>query len=239
MSLPLSAAQLTGRDDSHLCTLEDGSRLHPQVAAAFRRLQQAAATAGFRLAIASGHRGFSRQCAIWNGKASGQRPVHDDLGRPVDLAALSPLERVHAILRFSAMPGTSRHHWGTDLDVYDAAAVPADYRVQLSPEEVSAEGPFGPLHAWLDRRMTRDQSEGFFRPYAVDRGGVAVERWHLSYAPLAAACDDAVSAALLRNCWAGEELLLREVLERDLPALLARYVQVPRDWCPRRYRQNK
>lgn len=239
MSLPLSAAQLTGRNDSHLCTLEDGSRLHSQAAAAFRRLQQAAAAAGFRLAIASGHRSFSRQCAIWNGKASGQRPVHDDLGRPIDLAALPPLERVHAILRFSAMPGTSRHHWGTDLDVYDAAAVAPGYRVRLSPEEVALEGPFDPLHRWLDQRMAEDDSEGFFRPYAVDSGGVAVERWHLSYAPLAVSCERALDAELVRACWAGEELLLREVLEQELPELLARYVRIPEDWCPFHYRKPR
>ena len=239
MTAPLSSAQLTGKDGSQLVELGEGAQLHPQAAAAFRRLQAAAAEAGFQLAIASAHRSFARQCAIWDAKASGRRPVHDDAGEMVDLAALSAPEQAHAILRFSALPGTSRHHWGTDLDVYDAAAVPADYRVQLTPDEVAPAGPFGPLHAWLDARMAADRSEGFFRPYAQDRGGVAVERWHLSYAPLSVHCESMLDAALLRACWSGEELLLREVLEAELPALLARYVHVPADWCPARYRRPR
>ena len=41
-------------------------------------------------------------------------------------------------MRWSAIPGSSRHHWGTDLDVYDAAAVTPDYQVQLTPQEWKA-----------------------------------------------------------------------------------------------------
>lgn len=237
MTAPLSARQLTGKDDSHLCTLPDGARLHPEAAAAFLRLRDAAAEAGFDLAIASAHRSFQRQCAIWNGKACGQRPVHDDRGRPVDVAALPAVERLHAILRYSALPGTSRHHWGSDLDVYDAAAVPADYRVQLTPEEVGPAGPFARLHAWLDTRMAVDACEGFFRPYGVDRGGVAAERWHLSYAPVAVLCESRMEASMLCDCWDGELLELRGAVEDALPELLTRYVRVPVDWCPARYRQ--
>ena len=33
--------------------------------------------------------------------------------------------RIDAILCWSALPGGSRHHWGTDCDVIDAAALPA------------------------------------------------------------------------------------------------------------------
>ncbi|NIM47861.1 MAG: D-alanyl-D-alanine carboxypeptidase family protein, partial [Gemmatimonadales bacterium] len=86
-------------------------------------------------------------------------------------------------LRWSALPGASRHHWGTDLDVYDLAARPEGYEVELIPEEVDAGGMFGPLHEWLDGRIAADAAFGFFRPYERDRQGVAPERWHLSYAP--------------------------------------------------------
>lgn len=238
MTARLTPAQLTGRDDSHLRRLPDGTCLHPEAAVAFQRLQAAAAAAGFRLTVASAHRSFQRQCEIWNRKAGGQRPVLDDRGQPVDLACLPPEARLAAILRFSALPGSSRHHWGTDLDVYDAAAVPADYAVQLTPAEVAADGPFGPLHAWLDERMAADASEGFFRPYAVDRGGVAIERWHLSYAPLAVRCESQLTASLLHDCWEGVDLALRPEVERQLPDLLERYVRVPPDWCPAHYRST-
>ena len=54
---------------------------------------------------------------------------------------------------FSALPGASRHHWGTDIDVYDANAVSSDYVVQLSLKEVGSGGVFDSLHKWLDLLM--------------------------------------------------------------------------------------
>ncbi len=232
--LVLTADQLTGRDERHLVELAGGHRLQPAAAAAFALLRADAREAGFDLAIASSYRSYARQRLIWNGKAGGERPVHDDNGNPVPVLTLDAAERIRVILRFSALPGTSRHHWGTDLDVYDAAAVPAGYVLQLSPQEVAPGGPFDPLHRWLDARMAAGDSHGFYRPYGIDRGGVAPERWHLSYAPLAASCGGRVTAALLRDCWEcdPQPLLLRKELETRLPELLARYVEVPDDWCP-------
>lgn len=231
MTEPLTIAQLTGRDDSHLTTLVDGHQLHPLAAKAFYQLQDDASEAGFQLAIASSYRSYDRQLAIFNGKASGQRAVHDESGSPLDMAALSPAEKLAAILRFSALPGTSRHHWGTDLDVFDAAAMPEDYRLQLSPEEVATGGLFDGMHCWLDERMASGQSHGFYRPYGEDRGGVAVERWHLSYAPVSRHCEHLLQAETLVRCWHGELELLEEV-EGNLESILARYVRVSPGWCP-------
>lgn len=235
MAGPLEPRQLTGLDESHLVTLADGHRLHPRAAQAFAVLQEEAARAGFQLAIASSFRSCARQLAIFNGKAAGQRPIHDDAGKPVNIDVLSPRELLRAILRFSALPGTSRHHWGTDLDVYDASAAPADYQVQLSPAEVTPGGMFDALHNWLDERMACGDSQGFFRPYSEDRGGVAPERWHLSYAPLARDCAGLVRSEDLLQCWQGklldEPLLLLDEVTATLPELLERYVAVPQSWC--------
>ncbi len=109
-----------------------------------------------------------------------------------------------------------------------------DYRLRLAPDEVEEGGAFAPLHDWLDERMAVGESEGFYRPYEVDRGGVAAERWHLSYAPLARSCEGRVTAAVLRESWdrAPGPLLLREAVEPELDALVERYVAVPADWCP-------
>ena len=231
MTEPLTMEQLTGRDDSHLQTLPDGHRLHPQAAIAFARLRADARDAGFDLAIASSYRSYDRQLAIFNGKACGQRPVHDDRGAELDVRAMTAEQKLAAILRFSALPGTSRHHWGTDIDVFDAAAVPEGYRVQLDPAEVAPGGMFDDLHCWLDARMAAARSHGFYRPYAEDRGGVAVERWHLSYAPVSRQCERLLQAEALRRCWRGE-LELAEVVERNLDDILARYVAVADNWCP-------
>lgn len=236
MARVLTPRQLTGLDDTHLVTLPGGHRLQEEVAGAFTALQAEAYQAGFELAIASGFRPFARQLAIWNGKVSGTRTVVDDAGCAVPMAQLSSLEQLHAILRFSAIPGTSRHHWGTDLDVYDAAAVAPGYQLQLSVQEVAAGGLFDPLHCWLDARMAAGESHGFYRPYAQDRGGVAPERWHLSYAPLSVAYGQQCDSALFTACWDCEEVaeavLLREEIEASLQHIMARYVQVPRGWCP-------
>jgi LAS superfamily LD-carboxypeptidase LdcB len=230
MSLDLE--QLTGREQGHLVACADGHYLHPRTAEALQLLKEKALVAGFELAVASSFRSYERQLAIFNGKASGERPVHDDRGEPVPMADLTPAAQLAAILRFSALPGTSRHHWGTDLDVFDAAAVGGDYQVQLTPAEVAPGGVFDAFHCWLDQCMAAGESEGFFRPYGLDRGGVAPERWHLSYAPVAQHCTVATGEQLL-SLWRETGLLLLDEIEGQLQQLLERYVIVPDGWCPR------
>ncbi|MEZ5494021.1 MAG: M15 family metallopeptidase [Pseudomonadales bacterium] len=133
---------LTGQSRAPLIAVDEHAAhyLHQDVLPHWTQLATSAAEAGFDLQIASAWRGFERQQWIWNGKASGQRPVLDALGQPLDISVLSEDELLFAILRWSAIPGCSRHHWGTDLDVFDAAAVPTDYRVQLTTEECVGNG---------------------------------------------------------------------------------------------------
>jgi len=233
----LTAEQLTGRSESHLRRMTCGYSMQVEAARAFSQLQNDAREAGFDLSIVSAFRSFERQLAIWNGKASGQRLIHDDSGAPINISALSPDELVHAIMRFSALPGTSRHHWGSDVDVCDRAAMSGDYAVQLVPAEVAAGGIFDPMHCWLDERIAADESHGFFRPYAIDSGGVAVERWHLSYAPLSLGCAQQLTTALVRECWNSCEgtLLLQEQLNVQLPTIIQRYLAVDEAWCPAKY----
>ncbi len=220
--------------------LPSGHYLQLPAAEAFTALQADAREAGFELAIASGFRSFRRQLAIWNGKACGERRVHDDAGRDIAMDSLTPREQMHAILRYSALPGSSRHHWGTDLDIFDAAATAPDYQLQLSPSEVAEGGVFEPMHRWLDQRMAAGQSRGFFRPYNLDRGGVAPERWHLSYAPLSLFCERQLTAELLLSCW--EEcrateapLMLGDEVRANLSQILLNYVSAAPDWCPVQY----
>ncbi len=222
--MSLSAAQLLGQDDSHVQQGADGHSLHPQCRQALERLQARAAQAGFKPAVVSGFRSFERQRQIWNAKACGKRPVLDDNDQALDISDMDEVGLVHTIMRFSALPGGSRHHWGGDLDVYDAAAVPADYQVQLNLAEVSDTGVFGAFHQWLDELIEADDAEGFFRPYAQDRGGVSPERWHLSYAPLANECVEAFSESLLNDALQRAELSLQATVLRLLPELYPRYI---------------
>jgi LAS superfamily LD-carboxypeptidase LdcB len=173
-------------------------------------MRAAAAIDGIDLVAFSGFRDFDRQLAIWNGKWRGERPLQDRAGRALDVHALSPADRVTAILWWSALPGASRHHWGTDIDVMDAAAMPAGYKLQVVPAEYQPGGPFDRLAAWLDANM---HAFGFFRPYATDRGGVSPEPWHLSHAPIAARAQAALTVDALRTVLARAEIEgKREVL---------------------------
>lgn len=204
---------------------EQSCELQRDVIAAYQQLRSDAAQAGFDLRIASGFRSFSRQLAIWNGKVSGQRGIVDDSGNTLAAAELSDWRCVEAILRFSALPGASRHHWGTDMDVYDAAALVDGYQLQLTLDETRAGGPFAALHRWLDERIAANRSYGFFRPYAQDLGGVAVEPWHLSFAPLAQVYLSQLTAPLLYQRLQSEILGLKSVVLANLPMIVQRYAQ--------------
>ena len=220
--------QAVGLDADNLVSLR-GQRLHREAAGAFELLAADARDAGFELAPASAHRSLQRQLAIWNGKLSGAREVLDERDRVIDLAPLGPRQQIEHVLRFSALPGASRHHWGSDVDVFDAAALAPGQAPRLCGAEVCGRGPFVPLHEWLDERIAARASYGFFRPYERDRGGVAPERWHLSHAPSAQAFAEVLSADLLRAAWdevqARCPLALRDVVEAELEGLLERFVR--------------
>lgn len=219
---------LTGETERHLCRPAEaaalGVRVHQEVVEPFRSLQREADAAGFDLRILSGYRSFEHQLSIWNRKASGELAVLDGDAAPIDIDTLNEPELVFAILRWSALPGASRHHWGTDLDVYDAAATPEGYEVQLIPEEVNAGGMFGPLHEWLDERIAADDCFGFFRPYDEDRNGVAPERWHLSYGPVAAPYLEQLTTDVLRAALEPPDLLLKDTVLQRLDEIHERFV---------------
>jgi LAS superfamily LD-carboxypeptidase LdcB len=225
--------QAMGLDASHLTTVDESVHLAVATANALMRLQARARSAGFDLAVASAYRSYQRQLLIFNQKALGLRTVYNDIGETLSRDACADDQWLHAILRYSALPGTSRHHWGSDVDVYDRAAVDADYVLQLVPSEYQVHGPFNALNEWLADLMVRDDAEGFFRPYASDRGGVAPEPWHLSFRPDAAVMADSVSEDLLTAVWRNqmlgfdvEPLALRSLIEAQLPQLRARYWQL-------------
>lgn len=224
----MTPAHVVGQDEGHLCSAADAEWLtasvHREVVEPFRELRAAAASAGFDVAILSGFRSFEKQLSIWNRKARGELAVLDSDARPIDIATLSERELVFSILRWSALPGASRHHWGTDLDVYDAAARPADYEIELVPSEYDAAGMFAPFSDWLDARIANGTAFGFFRPYDRDRNGVAPERWHLSYAPLAATYAQMLTPSLLRQTIESADMMLKDVVLAHLDEIVTRFV---------------
>ena len=238
-SVPLLTADvLTGRDDNFIDHASLERPVHRDIVEPWQALRAAAAKAGFDLAIASGYRNYQRQLEIWNGKACGKRAVYGDNGAALDIAALSERELAFAILRWSALPGASRHHWGTDVDIYDRAALPDDYVLQLNHGEVADTGLFGPLHRWLDERIATDRAFGFFRPYPIECGGVAPERWHLSYAPLAARYQRCLKVEPLWRAIDAPALALRTTIADNWPMIFERFVWVAPHFYPAASRER-
>jgi hypothetical protein len=128
---------------------------------------------------------------------------------------------LEAILLWSALPGASRHHWGTEVDVVDRSACPPGYRPQLTTAEFAPRGIFAKLDGWLAANMGQF---GYFRPYTRDRGGVLPEPWHLSYAPLSVPALEALTVEVLAEAIGGSELCGREWVLARLPQIHARYV---------------
>ena len=219
-----------GIDDSGL-SREDSALpelvLHEMAWPAWFALKEAAANEGIALAPASSYRSFQRQLGIWNAKARGERPVLNSHGEPLDGADLSPKELVFAILRWSALPGLSRHHWGTDLDVIDQNCIAPGYKVQLTVAETCADGPFVKLHRWLDGYLG-DAACGFVRPYANDQGGVAPEPWHLSCSRVAAVFEQGLDQETARKVieQSAADIALSDIILDHFEEIYRRYIHI-------------
>ena len=225
-----------GLSTEHLVSIAPDFLVEGETANAFQALGRRAAERGLDLRVASAFRDYDRQVRIINDKWTGARPVTDGEGRLLDRARHDDEEWLNHILRFSALPGMSRHHWGTDLDVWDASAVDTDYRPLLSPSEYGPSGPFCEMTRWLDELMAARDAEGFYRPYALDLGGIAPEAWHISYRPAAMKYQEMVSAELLLPLWRGEAdacgnvhepLEMLKLVEPKMDHLMERFVAVP------------
>jgi LAS superfamily LD-carboxypeptidase LdcB len=138
--------QLTGRDRGHLVELaEPRCVLHRAAERPYGAMRDAALHDGFDLVPVSSFRDFGRQRAIWNAKFRGERPAQDRSGRPVDMEKLDAGARVETILLWSALPGASRHHWGTDVDVAYGRVMARGYSPRLEVAEYRRGVPFAAL----------------------------------------------------------------------------------------------
>lgn len=214
--------ELTGRASTHIVELaQPRCALHYEAAASFLSMRDAAQRDGIELAARSSFRDFDTQLTIWNAKWAGERPLYDRQGQPLERRQLADGQAVDAILCWSAIPGGSRHHWGSDVDLIDTASVPAGYVVQLVPAEYARDGIFGRLSAWLDANMQRF---GFFRPYRTDRGGVSPEPWHLSYAPVSLPALESLSLSMLRHVLEGSPIAGKPHVLARLPEIYTRFM---------------
>lgn len=137
-----------------------GMILRKETFEAFKKMWEAAEKEGIVLKIISSTRNFEQQKAIWEGKWA--RFAKD---------APAPKDRALKILEYSSMPGSSRHHWGTDIDLND-----------LNNAVFETGGKHEALYQWLQAHA---HEYGFCQPYTAGRPtGYHEEKWHWSYTPL-------------------------------------------------------
>lgn len=127
---------------------------------AFKKMFEAAEKEGVTLKIISSTRNFERQKTIWE-----EKWTRFEKDAPV------PKDRALKILEYSSMPGSSRHHWGTDIDLNE-----------LENHHFEKGGQYEKTYLWL---MAHAHEYGFCQPYTAGRlSGYKEEKWHWSYTPL-------------------------------------------------------
>lgn len=219
-------AILTGKSREHLVplpnALSDKHALQAEVVNAFLQLQQAAKQAGFNLQPASTYRDFERQKMIWNAKFNGERKVHDDNGCALDLTCLDDWQKCQAILRWSAVPGASRHHWGTEIDIFDPDLLPEGQKLMLEPWEYQTGGYFQRLTNWL---LVNAEQFGFYFPFMEDHGKqIGLEPWHISYFPIAEQYERSLSPEILQIAWESEDVAGKCSLSQHIDDVFKHYI---------------
>ncbi|MBO6881341.1 M15 family metallopeptidase [Winogradskyella sp.] len=127
---------------------------------AFLQMVDAANRDDVDLKIVSGTRNFEEQKVIWERKWRKYKQ-------------LEPKQRALKILEYSSMPSSSRHHWGTDIDLNS-----------LNNSYFNS-GKGLKAYEWLTANAN---SFGFYQVYtdkSNGRTGYNLEKWHWSYLPLA------------------------------------------------------
>ena len=179
VSLPLTARaailEMIDRDEllgkgSPLLTKTSTYRLRPEAAIAFEEMKAAALKDGIKFQVVSSYRDYNHQNRIWERKYKRFRE-----------SGLSHLATINKIIEYSTIPGTSRHHWGTDIDIVDAT--PGVTSRLLVPSKFHGSGPFCKFKEWMDAHAN---SFGFYLVYTdtYDRKGFKYEPWHYSYKAL-------------------------------------------------------
>jgi LAS superfamily LD-carboxypeptidase LdcB len=148
-----------------------GMYANKQALAAFTKMHDTAKKDHVDLVIVSAFRSFNDQKRIWNDKWTGKTPVE---GGKLPRTVPDPRARAEKILEFSSMPGTSRHHWGTDFDLNDLS------------NGYFALGKGRVIHDWLTAHAAEYGICQVYSPKGPDRPrGYNREDWHWSYLPVA------------------------------------------------------
>jgi LAS superfamily LD-carboxypeptidase LdcB len=144
--------------------------MHKEAKVAFMEMKKEAKKEGINIEVVSAYRSFQRQKEIFERKY-----------KKYTSQGLNSSEAINKIIEYSTIPGTSRHHWGTDIDIIDAnTARPENV---LKEENFYGNGSYCKLKEWLNEHS---ESFGFYEVYTNNskRKGFKYEPWHFSYAPV-------------------------------------------------------
>ncbi|AEH00346.1 M15 family metallopeptidase [Lacinutrix sp. 5H-3-7-4] len=164
----ISVEELIGKGNPKL--FGEGYKLRKEAYIAFKKMQTAALKSNIKIGAVSSYRSYAHQKRIWERKFKRNSS-----------ADLSPKDNVKKIIEYSTIPGTSRHHWGTDIDIYQTNVKQPNGILQ--PKNYHGNGVFCKLKEWMD---ANSKQFGFYLVYTdkVDRKGFKYEPWHYSYKPL-------------------------------------------------------
>ena len=172
---------------------KDGYRLRPEAAQAFDAMKIAALKDGIDIKVVSSYRDYAHQNRIWERKYLRFRE-----------SGLTPMEAIEKIIEYSTIPGTSRHHWATDLDLIDGTPkVDGDV---LVPSKFHGTGPFCKFKDWMDIHAN---TFGFQLVYTdeINRKGFKYEPWHYSYASLSKSYLQTYNALDIQQMLAAAKLM--------------------------------
>lgn len=150
---------------------QKGRYIRKEALAAFEKMFFAAKKEGVQLVIKSATRNFDAQKKIWEDKWFGRKILEDGTNAWKDIQ--DETQRALKILEYSSMPGTSRHHWGTDIDL------------NAFTNSFFEKGEGLKIYQWLENNAAE---YGFCQTYtSFDQNrktGYQPEKWHWSYTPL-------------------------------------------------------
>ena len=135
--------------------------LRNEVLLKFDQMYNAALEDGIKLVIISGTRSFNHQKYIWDRKWA------------KNILKMDSISAVKEIMKYSSMPSTSRHHWGTDIDLNNLE------------NNYFEKGEGKKIFDWL---VANAFKYGFHMTYdnqeETKRTGYKMEKWHWSYMPI-------------------------------------------------------
>lgn len=169
VGIQISQDDLIGKSSPEIVKGKD-YRVLPEVSAALDRMKDDARKAGFDICVISSYRNYNYQNKLWERKFKANQAK-----------GMTDEENIQSIVEYSTIPGTSRHHWGTDIDIIDMS-----HGIPIDPLNEKHFNPGGQMHKfklWLDENAHK---YGFYLVYTKDdnRKGFKYEPWHFTYKPI-------------------------------------------------------